>query len=33
VVVPASRFSQSETEITAALLRTRDEIQTVLNGG
>jgi len=33
VVVPASRFSDSEAEITAALLRTRDEIQAVLSGG
>ena len=32
VVVPTSRFSESETEISAALLRTRDEIQAVLNG-
>ena len=32
VVVPASRFFESEAEITAALLRTRDEIQAVLNG-
>ena len=33
VVVPASRFSESETEISAGLLRIRDEIQAVLNGG
>ena len=32
VVVPATRFYESEAEITAALLRTRDEIQAVLSG-
>ena len=32
VVVPASRFAESEAEITATLLRTRDEIQAVLSG-
>jgi DNA-binding IclR family transcriptional regulator len=33
VVVPVSRFSEIESEISAALLRARDEIQVVLNGG
>ena len=33
VVAPASRFYESESKITAALVRTRDEIQAVLNGG
>jgi DNA-binding IclR family transcriptional regulator len=33
VVVPAARFKDSEAEIRAALLRTSDEIQAVLNGG
>jgi DNA-binding IclR family transcriptional regulator len=33
VVVPAARFHDGEAEISAALLRTRDEIQAVLNGG
>jgi len=32
VVVPATRFATSEAKIAAALLRTRDEIQAVLNG-
>ncbi len=32
VVVPAARFNESEAQITAALARTRDEIQAVLNG-
>ncbi|MGD0997235.1 MAG: IclR family transcriptional regulator C-terminal domain-containing protein, partial [Thermoleophilia bacterium] len=33
VVVPVTRFDGSEAQITAALVRTRDEIQAVLNGG
>jgi DNA-binding IclR family transcriptional regulator len=33
VVVPAARFPDGESEIRAALLRTRDEIQAALNGG
>ena len=33
VVVPVTRFDDSVSEIAAALTRTRDEIQTVLNGG
>lgn len=33
VVVPIARFNESAAQITAALLRTRDEIQAVLNGG
>jgi DNA-binding IclR family transcriptional regulator len=32
VVLPAARFEASEREIAAALLRTRDEIQSVLSG-
>jgi len=32
VVAPAARFCDSEAEITAALLRARDEIQVVLSG-
>ncbi len=33
VVVPATRFNESEAQLSAALARTRDEIQAVLNGG
>jgi len=33
VVVPVARFNESEAQISAALARTRDEIQAVLNGG
>ncbi len=33
VVVPVTRFDVGEAQITAALVRTRDEIQAVLNGG
>jgi DNA-binding IclR family transcriptional regulator len=33
VVMPTSRFDGSEERVTAALVRTRDEIQAVLNGG
>ena len=33
VVAPAARFNESEAQISAALARTRDEIQAVLNGG
>ena len=33
VVVPATRFAESEAKIAVALLRVRDEIQAVLNGG
>ncbi|MGZ4198844.1 MAG: IclR family transcriptional regulator C-terminal domain-containing protein, partial [Thermoleophilia bacterium] len=32
VVAPAARFNESEAQISAALARTRDEIQAVLNG-
>ena len=32
VVLPAARFETSEKEVAAALLRARDEIQSVLNG-
>ena len=32
VVLPAARFETSEREVAAALLRTRDEIQSVLSG-
>jgi len=32
VVLPAARFESQEREVTAALLRTRDEIQSVLSG-
>ena len=33
VVMPAARFRGEEERVTAALLRTRDEIQSVLHGG
>ncbi len=33
VVLPAARFEAREREVAAALLRTRDEIQSVLSGG
>jgi DNA-binding IclR family transcriptional regulator len=33
VVVPAARFHDNEKKVTAALLRTRDEVQAVLDGG
>jgi DNA-binding IclR family transcriptional regulator len=33
VVVPVTRFNESAPEIAAALLRTRNDIQAVLNGG
>jgi len=33
VVVPATRFHDNEKKLTAALVRTRDEIQAVLDGG
>ena len=33
VVLPAARFETREREVAAALLRTRDEIQSVLSGG
>jgi DNA-binding IclR family transcriptional regulator len=33
VVVPIARFNDNAAQITSALLRTRDEIQAVLNGG
>jgi DNA-binding IclR family transcriptional regulator len=33
VVVPAARFDDNEKKLTAALVRARDEIQAVLDGG
>ena len=33
VVVPATRFHDNEKKLTVALVRTRDEIQAVLDGG